>query len=423
MKKRKIISKKMMAVIALMMAVVMCMPVGIPEVKADSPDAKTTLQSAFDKFDKSEKVFAEYTVKVNSEGTIEVLTHELVEIDRVNNVKNIQTEDPDTHKMLNMYTDLTTKITYSEDASDGSWQKFPSEAGELEGIGSALNENGVETKISDTTVYSYDGEEKITISNPATKKEATYDCYRFKAVVILTHADSEDEDDEDDEDDEEDEEDDNSDADDDPDTVDVYYYVTKDTNQWVHAEIKEGIMVSVDIGYPTKEEEATVVVEIPKVAIETAVIADGYVTPKTSEEDVSYEVKYKGNKAYLAVSKVSSKKKKITVKASVKILDQTLQVTEISSSALANKSKLETVVVNGNITKIGSKAFYNSKKLKSITFKSKKIKSVGKNAFDTGSKKLKIKLAGTKKYKKIVTKLINKSRAKKAKKKTKLTIK
>ena len=417
MRKSKIISKKMMTVIAVMMAVVMCMPVGIPEVKADSPDAKTTLQSAFDKFDKSEKVFAEYSVKVNSEGTIEVLTHELVEIDRVNNVKNIQTEDPDTHKMLNMYTDLTTKITYSEDASDGSWQKFPTEAAELEGIGSALNENGVATKILDTAVYSYDGEEKITINNPATKKEATYDCYRFKAVVILTHADDEDEEDEDDE------EDDNSDDDDEPDTVDVYYYVTKDTNQWVHAEIKEGVMVSADIGYPTKEEEAAIVVEIPKVAIETAVIADGYVTPKTGEEAVSYEVKYNGNKAYLAVSKVSSKKKKITVKSSVKILDQTLQVTEISSSAFANKSKLETVVVNGNITKIGSKAFYNSKKLKSITFKSKKIKSVGKNAFDTGSKKLKIKLAGTKKYKKKVTKLINKSRAKKAKKKTKLTIK
>ena len=412
--------KMMMAAGAVMMAAVFAIPAGVTEVKADPVDAKTTLQTAFNKFDQSEKVFAEYRVTVNNEGTVEVITHEAIEIDRANKVKNIKTEDPETHNMINLYTDLDKKITYSEDA-DGSWQKFPSDAEDLEGIGTGLTENGVSVKIVDKTVYSYDGEEEITIKNPATGADATYKCYRFKAVVTIETTDDEDE-----EDDEEEEEDEDADADEAVDTVDVYYYVTKDTNEWVHAEIKEGIMVSADLSYPKKEDgtaEAVRKVEIPKVAIETAVLAEGYVTPNTAEEDVSYEVKYKGKKAYLAVTKASKNKKKLTVKKSMTILDDTLMVTEISDNAFANNKKVETIVINANITKIGKKAFYNDKKLKTINIKSKKLKTIGKNSFDTASKKLNVKLAGNKKYKKKILKLIEKSRAKKAKKKTKLTVK
>ena len=185
-------------------------------------------------------------------------------------------------------------------------------------------------------------------------------------------------------------------------------------------------MVSADLSYPKKEDgtaEAVRKVEIPKVAIETAVLAEGYVTPNTAEEDVSYEVKYKGKKAYLAVTKASKNKKKLTVKKSMTILDDTLMVTEISDNAFANNKKVETIVINANITKIGKKAFYNDKKLKTINIKSKKLKTIGKNSFDTASKKLNVKLAGNKKYKKKILKLIEKSRAKKAKKKTKLTVK
>jgi len=48
------------------------------------------------------------------------------------------------------------------------------------------------------------------------------------------------------------------------------------------------------------------------------------------------------------------------------------------------------------VTKLGSKAFYNSKKLNSIVIKSTKIKTVGKNAFKGIHKKAKIKVPKSK---------------------------
>lgn len=67
----------------------------------------------------------------------------------------------------------------------------------------------------------------------------------------------------------------------------------------------------------------------------------------------------------------------------VEIKGKSYRVTQIKDSALANSSKIKRVTVGENVKKIGKKAFYNCKNLKSITIKSELLKksSIGANAF------------------------------------------
>lgn len=384
-------------------------------VKADAPDPTATLQAAFNTFDASPLLFMEYSVSAESE----TILYEKAELDRKNNIKNVSSEDTDSGEWVPYYTDLKEKITYYKDGKD--WYKYPTEEEDLQGLGKTLTENGVETKIVTGGVYTYDGEDKIFVTNCHTGADTEFDCYIFKAEVpIVITDDGEDEE----EDDDEEDEDDADEEEDIPETAIVYYYVTKDTGVWVHAESREGLIIDVDIAYPAPGEEG-LSLEIPKEAIKNAILEDGYVTP-SSNGPVSYKVVYKGKgkkkKAYIVVTKCASTKK-ATVEKNIKILGKKYPVKEIAASAFANNKKLETVVIKGDVTTIGKKAFAGSKKLKTITFKSKKISKVGKNSFDTNSKKLTVKLAGSKSYKAKVNKLIDKSRAAKAKKKTKLTVK
>ncbi len=83
---------------------------------------------------------------------------------------------------------------------------------------------------------------------------------------------------------------------------------------------------------------------------------------------------------------------KATIKASVKIAGRTFQVTAVAANAGRGCSKLTKVVIGKNVTKIGSKAFKGCGLLKTIQIKSKKLKSVGKNAFKGIHKKAVIKL-------------------------------
>jgi hypothetical protein len=382
-------------------------------VKADTPDPKATLQAAFNAFDANQLLFLEYSISAESE----TILYEKVELDKKNNIKNISSEDPDSGEWTDYYTDLKEKVTYYKDG--GTWYKYPTDPEDLQGIGKTLVENGVETKIVDGATYAYDGEATVFVSNSHTGADTEFDCYVFKAdiPIIITDDDSEDEDDEDDgEEDDFEEEDDSA-----PDYATIYYYITKDTGAWVHAESKDGLIIDVDIAYPGPGEES-IALSIPKEAIKNAILEDGYITP-TSNGPISYKVVYKGKgkkkKAYIVVTKCASTKK-ATVEKSIKILGKKYPVKEIAASAFANNKKLESVVIKADITTIGKKAFYNSKKLKTITIKSKKVSKIGKNAFDTNSKKLTIKIAGKKDK---VKKLIDKSRAAKAKKKTKLTVK
>jgi len=67
----------------------------------------------------------------------------------------------------------------------------------------------------------------------------------------------------------------------------------------------------------------------------------------------------------------------------VELKGKSYRVTQISDNALANSSKIKRVSISENVKKIGKKAFYNCKNLKSITIKSELLKknSVGANAF------------------------------------------
>ena len=64
------------------------------------------------------------------------------------------------------------------------------------------------------------------------------------------------------------------------------------------------------------------------------------------------------------------------------------------------------MTIGANVTKIGKKAFYKDTKLKSIVVKTKKLKSVGSQAFKGIYKKAKIKVPSSrlKKYKKLFKK-------------------
>ena len=77
------------------------------------------------------------------------------------------------------------------------------------------------------------------------------------------------------------------------------------------------------------------------------------------------------------------------------------KVTVIGKNAFKNCSKLETVVIGKAVKTISSKAFIGDNKIKKITFKGKKLKTVNKNAFSKNAKKniksKKTKLKGNKK--------------------------
>ena len=408
---------------AVIMALSMIVSTGVFSIKAnaDQTDANATLQTAFDKFNTSGLVFLEYSVT----GEGELLLNEKVELDRTNSVKNILSQDAETSDWTTMYTDLKEKITYYQD-DDKKWYKYPTDEEELQGLGKTLSENGVETNIVTGATYKYDGEEVIPVVNAHTDAITDVDCYRYLAEIpVIVKDDNEYEEGEEAEEEEDDGDEDDGDEDEEEPTqeiVNVYYYVSKTTGDWVHAETKEGLIIDVDITYPEATGEAAVKLEIPKEAIENAKLDPDYVTPTSSKEAVGYKVAYKGKSAYLIVTSVKNTKK-VTIKKSVKILGKNYPVKEIGANAIANKSKVQTVVINADITKLEKKAFYNSKKIKTITIKSKKLKTIGKNSFDTYSKKLTVKLSGNKKYKAKIKKLIKKSRAKKAAKKTKLTVK
>jgi hypothetical protein len=105
-----------------------------------------------------------------------------------------------------------------------------------------------------------------------------------------------------------------------------------------------------------------------------------------------------------AVSGVESKKiTSAAIQDTVKKGGYTFKVTEISKNALKKCTRLKSVTIGKNVTKIGANAFYGDKKLKKITIKSAKLKSVGKNAIKNVNKKAVIKVPKKqlKKYKKL----------------------
>lgn len=104
----------------------------------------------------------------------------------------------------------------------------------------------------------------------------------------------------------------------------------------------------------------------------------------------------------------------VIIPNTVKIDGIIYKVTSIAKNAFKNNKNLKKITIGGNITKINANAFRGCANLKIIKVKSKKLKSVGKNAFKGISPKAKIKVPSNclEKYKKMLTKKGQKSSVK-----------
>ena len=105
------------------------------------------------------------------------------------------------------------------------------------------------------------------------------------------------------------------------------------------------------------------------------------------------------------LTKVRTSKKSVVIPDRITISGKKYTVTTIANNACSGK-KITKVTIGKNIQKIGRKAFANCKKLKTVIFKSVKLKSVGKQAFYKTNQKVRVKLGRkvVKKYRKMLTK-------------------
>jgi Lhr-like helicase len=110
-----------------------------------------------------------------------------------------------------------------------------------------------------------------------------------------------------------------------------------------------------------------------------------------------YKYKVTGTSSVAFNGIVSTKTTKVTIPKTVKYGGKTFKVTSIADNALKNKTKVTSVSIGENVTTIGKNAFYDCKKLKTITIKTTKLKSVGKNALKNIYAKATIKVP-SKKY-------------------------
>jgi hypothetical protein len=83
----------------------------------------------------------------------------------------------------------------------------------------------------------------------------------------------------------------------------------------------------------------------------------------------------------------STKKTSVSVLSQVTIEGAKYQVTSIAKNALKNNKKLRSVTIGSNVKKIGAGAFQGCSSLKKILVKSKKLTSIGANAFKGIQKK------------------------------------
>ncbi len=115
---------------------------------------------------------------------------------------------------------------------------------------------------------------------------------------------------------------------------------------------------------------------------------------------------YNGAKSVELTKANAKNKTTVTIPASVTINGKKYKVTAIGKKAFANCTKLKKVTIPSGVKTIGKEAFYKCKSLKTVKIKSKKLKSVGKNAFKGIKKKAKFKVPADKKtaYKKLLSK-------------------
>lgn len=112
---------------------------------------------------------------------------------------------------------------------------------------------------------------------------------------------------------------------------------------------------------------------------------------RLSQGKMSYKVTGKGPKnGTVEFVKTTSASKTVTIPATVTVDGITYKVTSIAPRALKGNTKVTKAVIGANVTKIGREAFSGCRKLKTITIKSTKIKTIGANAIKNIYKKAKI---------------------------------
>lgn len=157
--------------------------------------------------------------------------------------------------------------------------------------------------------------------------------------------------------------------------AEYYYYVRAMLSEDEYSQYSSPVKISL---------HTEVLGAVPTKAPTAAPKSDGYkVGSKKKVGKLIYRITAKSgsNKTVEVVKPVKKTYKSIAIPATVKIGSNTYKVTSLKASAFAKNTKLVKIVIGKNITKIGTKAMYNCKKLKNIVFKTKKMKSFGKKVF------------------------------------------
>lgn len=115
-----------------------------------------------------------------------------------------------------------------------------------------------------------------------------------------------------------------------------------------------------------------------------------------TDKKTGYTYKVTKSKAEVAFVKAKKNTKNVNVPETVKMDGVTYKVTSISAKAGKNNKKLKSIIIGKNVKKIGKSAFEGCKKLKTVSVKATKIKSVGKNAWKNTGKKVVVKTAKNK---------------------------
>lgn len=98
---------------------------------------------------------------------------------------------------------------------------------------------------------------------------------------------------------------------------------------------------------------------------------------------VQYKVTSSTKKTVQAVKMTDKTKTSVSIPATVKVGTKSYKVTAVGANFAKANTKLKKVTIGKNVAKIGKKAFYNCKNLKTVAIKTRKLtsKNVGANAF------------------------------------------
>lgn len=129
---------------------------------------------------------------------------------------------------------------------------------------------------------------------------------------------------------------------------------------------------------------------------------------KTGEtyQVAGYKYKVTGDGKVALVGATNKSQRQIVVKNTVSIGGKNCKIVEVGSSAFKNYKKVKKVTIGKNVTKIGAKAFFGAKKLKTIKFQGTSVKKIGGSAWKNIDKKavFQIKEKGIIKLTKLLTK-------------------